>query len=165
MVTPNLSEYWRQANVTLQWTRLNCGTCRVIHSMDVGLKNLSSSPWASLVRKRTKNLPAMQENQAQSLGLGRSPGEGNGCPLWCSCLESTMEKVAWVLRVGHNWVTNTHTQTCPAILLCTGSEGVNAWRVDNVWIAEQIMTALPLWDRQLLDRGKEPEASMTHCQG
>jgi len=50
----------------------------VIHSMDVGLKNLSSSPWASLVGKTIKNLPVMQENLAQSLGLGRSPGEGNG---------------------------------------------------------------------------------------
>ena len=27
-----------------------------------------------------KNLPAMQETQNQSLGWGKSPGEGNGLP-------------------------------------------------------------------------------------
>ena len=28
-------------------------------------------------------------------GLGRSPGEGNGSPLQCSCLESPMDRGAW----------------------------------------------------------------------
>ena len=28
-------------------------------------------------------------------GLGRSPGEGNGYPLQCSCLEKPMDKGAW----------------------------------------------------------------------
>ena len=28
-------------------------------------------------------------------GLGRSPGEGNGYPLQCSCLKNCMEKGAW----------------------------------------------------------------------
>ena len=28
-------------------------------------------------------------------GLGRSPGEGNGNPLQCSCLENPMEGGAW----------------------------------------------------------------------
>ena len=28
-------------------------------------------------------------------GLGRSPGEGNGNPLQCSCLENPMDRVAW----------------------------------------------------------------------
>ena len=28
-------------------------------------------------------------------GLGRSPGEGNGNPLWYSCLENPMEGEAW----------------------------------------------------------------------
>ena len=40
-------------------------------------------------------------------GLGRSPGEGNGNPLWYFCLEDT-DRGAWQLqsmgsqRVGHN---------------------------------------------------------------
>ena len=33
------------------------------------------------VAQTVKNLPAKQETQVQSSGLGRSPGEGNGNPL------------------------------------------------------------------------------------
>ena len=28
-------------------------------------------------------------------GLGRSPGEGNGNPLQCSCLENSMDRGTW----------------------------------------------------------------------
>ena len=41
-------------------------------------------------------------------GSGRSPGEGNGNPLWYSCLENPMERGAWqaavyvVARVGYD---------------------------------------------------------------
>ena len=41
-------------------------------------------------------------------GLGRSPGDGNGNPLWYSCLQNPMLREAWqatvhgVARVGHN---------------------------------------------------------------
>ena len=28
-------------------------------------------------------------------GLGRHPGEGNGNPLQCSCLENSMDRRAW----------------------------------------------------------------------
>ena len=40
-------------------------------------------------------------------GSGRSPGEGNGNPLWYSCLENPMNRGAWhgVSRVGHNLAT------------------------------------------------------------
>ena len=47
------------------------------------------------------------------IGLGRSPGEGNGCPVRYSCLENSMDRGAWwatvhvVSRLGHDWVTNT----------------------------------------------------------
>ena len=30
-----------------------------------------------------------------SPGLGRSPGEGNGNPFQCSCLENPMDRGAW----------------------------------------------------------------------
>ena len=33
------------------------------------------------------------------LGLGRSPGEGNGHPLQCSCLENSMNRGAWQATV------------------------------------------------------------------
>ena len=37
------------------------------------------------------------------LGLGRSPGEENGNPLQCTCIENTMAME--LPGVGHNWVT------------------------------------------------------------
>ena len=46
---------------------------------------------ASLMAQIVKNLPAMREIWVRSLGLGRSPGEGNGNPLRYSCLESHRE--------------------------------------------------------------------------
>ena len=48
-------------------------------------------------------------------GLGRSPEEGNGCPLQDSCLENSMDGGAWKPTVHgseivrHNWATNTVT--------------------------------------------------------
>ena len=41
-------------------------------------------------------------------GSGRSPGEGNGNPLQCSCLENSMDKEAWQARVPG--VTKSQTQ-------------------------------------------------------
>ena len=44
-------------------------------------------------------------------GSGRSPGEGNGNPLQCSCLENLMDRGAWqaivhgITRVGRNLAT------------------------------------------------------------
>ena len=48
-------------------------------------------------------------------GLGTSSGEGNGNPLQYARLENSMDRGAWpasvhgVVRVGHNYVTNTFT--------------------------------------------------------
>ena len=41
-----------------------------------------------------KNLPAMQDTRVQSLGSGRSPGERNGNPLQCFCLENPMDMIS-----------------------------------------------------------------------
>ena len=41
-----------------------------------------------------KNLPAVQETGLIP-GSGRSPGEGNGNPLWCSCLGNPIDRGAW----------------------------------------------------------------------
>ena len=41
-------------------------------------------------------------------GLGRSPGEGNGNELQCSCLENPMDREAWWATV--QWVTKDMTQ-------------------------------------------------------
>ena len=41
-----------------------------------------------------KNLPAIGDPVSIS-GLGRSPGEGNGNPLQCSCLGNPMGRGTW----------------------------------------------------------------------
>ena len=41
-------------------------------------------------------------------GSGRSPGEGNGNPLQCSCLENPMDRRAWWVTV--HGVTNSWTR-------------------------------------------------------
>ena len=42
-----------------------------------------------------KNLPAMQEIQVHSLGLGKSPRVGHGKALQYSCLGNPMQRGAW----------------------------------------------------------------------
>ena len=50
---------------------------------------------ASLVAQTGKNLTAMEEMWARSLGFGRSPGEGNGNSTSVySCLENPTDKRA-----------------------------------------------------------------------
>ena len=68
---------------------------------------------ASLIARSVKNPPAMQESACNARdpgsipGSGRSPGEGSGSPLQCSCLENPVDTGAWRLqttgvpRVGH----------------------------------------------------------------
>ena len=49
-----------------------------------------------------KNPPANAEDirDVGSIpGLGKSPGEGNGYPLQYSCLENSMDRVAWQATV------------------------------------------------------------------
>ena len=42
-----------------------------------------------------KNQPSNVEDAGLIPGLGRSPGEGNGNPLYYSCLENSMHRGAW----------------------------------------------------------------------
>ena len=66
---------------------------------------------AFLVAQSVKSLSAMQKTWGLIPASRRSPGEGNGNPLQCTCLGNPMERGAWrprvygVARVGHNWVT------------------------------------------------------------
>ena len=41
------------------------------------------------------NLSAMQETWVPTLGWEGSLAEGNGNPLWYSCLENSMDRGAW----------------------------------------------------------------------
>ena len=53
-----------------------------------------------------KNLPANAGDTVSIPELGRSPGEGNGNPLQCSCLKNPMNRGAWrtaVHGVAKSW--------------------------------------------------------------
>ena len=50
-------------------------------------------------KKKKKNLPASAGDAGLIPGSGRSPGEGNGNPLQCSCLENSMDRGAWQATV------------------------------------------------------------------
>ena len=59
-------------------------------------------PGGSVVKESTCNVG----DQGSILGLGRSPGEGNGNPLQYSCLENPMDREAWwatVHGVAKSW--------------------------------------------------------------
>ena len=61
-----------------------------------------------------KNPPANAGDIGSTRGSGRFPRKGNGSPLQYSCLENSMDRGAWwaiVLRVRHNWATNTFTHS------------------------------------------------------
>ena len=60
-----------------------------------------------------KNLPAMQQTRVQFLGGEKSPGEGNGNPVWHSCLVNSMDRGAWRATVhgvanSWTWLSNFH---------------------------------------------------------
>jgi len=46
-----------------------------------------------------KNQPANAGDSGSIPGSGRSPGEGNGNPLWYSCLGNPMSRGAWQVTV------------------------------------------------------------------
>ena len=46
-----------------------------------------------------KNPPANTGDAGSIPGLGRFPGEGNGNPLQCSCLEDSMDRGSWRVTV------------------------------------------------------------------
>ena len=52
-----------------------------------------------MVAQTVQNLPEMWKDPGSILGLGRSPGEGNGYPLQYSCLENSMDRGAWQATV------------------------------------------------------------------
>ena len=45
-----------------------------------------------MVAWTVKNLRATQEDLGSTPGSGICPGEGNGSPLWCSCLGNPMDR-------------------------------------------------------------------------
>ena len=57
-------------------------------------ENYGDLPGNSVV----KNPPANARDMGSTLGLGRSPGEGNGSLLQYSCLGNLMDRGAWQAR-------------------------------------------------------------------
>ena len=51
--------------------------------------------YISLVALTVKNPPIKRETQVPSLGWEDPPGEGNGNPHQCSCLENPMDRGTW----------------------------------------------------------------------
>ena len=50
-----------------------------------------------------KNPPANARDMGLIAGLGKSPGEGNGNPLQCSCLGNPVDRGAWQATVLGGW--------------------------------------------------------------
>ena len=74
-----------------------------------------------------KNLPASAGDVGLILGSGRSPEEGNGNPLQCSCLGNPMDRGGWwatvhgvaELNMTEKIHTHTHTRTHDYTHTCT----------------------------------------------
>ena len=85
-----------------RWMRLpNLRQALVLSSL-----NCSHSIYYTTLSSVVKNLPAYTGDTSSILGLGRSPGGGNGHPLLYSCLENPMDRGIWwatVRGVAENW--------------------------------------------------------------
>ena len=66
------------------WCAMVHGLQRVRHNWDTNSRTLRGFSGDSVV----KNLPANAGDWGSIPGWGRSPGEGNGNPLQCSCMEN-----------------------------------------------------------------------------
>ena len=64
----------------------------------------------SLIAHLVKNLLAMWEIAGSIPGLGRSPGEGNGCPLQYSTLDNSMDCIVHGVSKSWNQLSNFHFQ-------------------------------------------------------
>ena len=85
------------------------------------LRSFWGFPGGSVVKKES----TCQAGDAESIpGWGRSPGEGNGNPLKCSCLENPMDREVWQATVHgvakrheHNLVTKQQQRTFLAVTI------------------------------------------------
>ena len=90
---------------TLRWLLISKGHADEVYALNHQTIWTSCFPGDAPV----KNLPANAGDTRDSgvtPGLGRSPGEGNGNQLQCSCLEKSMDRGAWwaaVHRVKKSW--------------------------------------------------------------
>ena len=74
-------------SIVIIWTRLNTFTS--VTSLIVDFPGGSDGKESACNARDLGLMPR----------LGRSPGEGNGYPLQCSCLENSMDRGAWQATV------------------------------------------------------------------
>ena len=77
--------------------------CRQSPALEVDALLIESFPGGSDSKESACNV----EDLGLIPGLGRYPGERNGNPLQCSCLENSMERGAWwstVQGVAKSWI-------------------------------------------------------------
>ena len=103
-----------------------------------------------------KNPPAMREIQVQSLGREDSPGDGNGNPLQCSCLENSMDRGTWRATVhgvamSQAQLSNYHlTFTCTLWLFPGTSH--EAWALwEALWLTGPSFGMVPLPHNSMMD--------------
>ena len=87
---------------------------------------------------QVKNLPVNARDSGLILGLGRSPGEGNGNLLQATCVENSMDRGAWWARV-HG--------------ISKGWTRLSDWAHLFIWLHQVSVTApwdlCCMWDRSL----------------
>ena len=83
-----------------------------------------------LKKKQTKSLPANAGAVGWIPGSGRSPGEGNGSPLQCSCLENPRDGGAcWAAVCG---VAQSRTRLSDLVVVVVGlGDGEHFWAIKH----------------------------------
>ena len=78
-------------NVSEHFTLIANTTNLILAWINGNLMSTSGFPGGSEVKASAHNAG----DPGSIPGMGRSPGEGNGDPLQCSCLENPMDRGAW----------------------------------------------------------------------
>ena len=68
--------------------------------------------WLSWLKKHLSSTAGDTRDVSSIPGLGRSPGEENGNPLWYSCLENPLDRGAWRATVHRIAESDTTEHTC-----------------------------------------------------
>ena len=86
------SVLWHSAFFMVQLSHMYMTTGKTIALRQTKnvVKHCKGFPGGSVVKKP----PANAGDQGSNPGLGRTPGEGNGDPLQCSCLENPIDRGA-----------------------------------------------------------------------
>ena len=87
---------------------------------------------ASLMAQTVKRLPRNVGDLGSVPGSGRSPGEGNGNPLQCSCLENPTDRGAWRSTVHGVAKSQTLLSDFPFTFHTVFHSGQNKWNI-NQW--------------------------------